>query len=115
MSEHAIYVLLSLQSWPKKVCPRLRDSACWRSGEITQPRTNFFGQLCISLYILCLNSVFLRVNGCLGILPHTGESISTAFAAMRRNNSMGEERTGIFGVIKSDLLGMLQFVYREEI
>ena len=31
----------------KKVCPcRLRDSACWRSGEITQPRTNFFGQLC---------------------------------------------------------------------
>ena len=24
----------------KKVCPRLRDSACWRSGEITQPRTN---------------------------------------------------------------------------
>ena len=30
----------------KKVCPRLRDSTCWRSGEITQPRTNFFGQLC---------------------------------------------------------------------
>ena len=26
---------------PKKGCPRLRDSACWRSGEITQPRTNF--------------------------------------------------------------------------
>ena len=25
----------------KKVCPRLRDSACWRSGEITQPRTKF--------------------------------------------------------------------------
>ena len=23
---------------PNKVCPRLRDSACWRSGEITQPR-----------------------------------------------------------------------------
>ena len=23
-----------------RVCPRLRDSACWRSGEITQPRTN---------------------------------------------------------------------------
>ena len=21
----------------KKVCPRLRDSGCWRSGEITQP------------------------------------------------------------------------------
>ena len=30
----------------KKECPRLRDSACWRSGEITQPRTHFFGQLC---------------------------------------------------------------------
>ena len=25
----------------QKVCPMLRDSACWRSGEITQPRTNF--------------------------------------------------------------------------
>ena len=36
-----------IQSWPKKcVLCRLRDSACWRSGEITQPRTNFFGQLC---------------------------------------------------------------------
>ena len=33
--------------WAKKVCPKLRDSAWWRSGEITQPRTNFFGQLCI--------------------------------------------------------------------
>ena len=32
----------------KKVCPRLRDSACWLSGEITQPRTNFFGLLCTS-------------------------------------------------------------------
>ena len=31
-----------LQSWPKKNCPRLRDSACWRRGEITQHRTNFF-------------------------------------------------------------------------
>ena len=30
----------------KKVCPRLHDSACWHSGEITQPRTNFFVQLC---------------------------------------------------------------------
>ena len=30
----------------KKVCSRLRDSACWRSGEITQPRTNSFGQSC---------------------------------------------------------------------
>ena len=25
---------------------RLRDSTCWRSGEITQPRTNIFGPLC---------------------------------------------------------------------
>ena len=32
----------------KQVCHRLRDSACRRSGEITQPRTNFFGQLCIA-------------------------------------------------------------------
>ena len=32
-----------------KVCPRLCDSASWRSGEITQPRTNFFGQLCIKV------------------------------------------------------------------
>ena len=32
----------------KKVSPRLRDSACWRSGEITQPRTHSFGQLCTS-------------------------------------------------------------------
>ena len=31
----------------KKVCPRLRDSACWHSEEITQPWTNFFGQLCM--------------------------------------------------------------------
>ena len=28
---------LSLTGLPNKVCPRLRDSACWRSGEITQP------------------------------------------------------------------------------
>ena len=44
---------LSLFSWhvndnhtelAKKVCPRLRDSACLRSGEITQSRTHFFGQ-----------------------------------------------------------------------
>ena len=33
----------------KKVSPRLRDSACWRSGEITQPRTHFFGQLCTEI------------------------------------------------------------------
>ena len=32
----------------KKVCPRFRGSACWRSGEITQPRTNLFGHLCKS-------------------------------------------------------------------
>ena len=37
---------------PNKVCPRLRDSACWRSGEITQPRSHFFGQL---LYCLSTN------------------------------------------------------------
>ena len=30
----------------KKVCPRLCDSACWRSSKIAQPRTHFFGQLC---------------------------------------------------------------------
>ena len=30
------------QSWLKKVCPRLRDFASWRSGKITQPRTHFF-------------------------------------------------------------------------
>ena len=31
----------------KKKRPRLRDSACWRSGEITQPRKKFFGLLCM--------------------------------------------------------------------
>ena len=32
----------------KKVCPRLRDSVFWRSGEITQPTgQTFFCQLCI--------------------------------------------------------------------
>ena len=30
----------------KKDCPRWRDSACWRCGEITQPRTYFFDHLC---------------------------------------------------------------------
>ena len=30
----------------------MRDSACWRSGEITQPRSHFFGQL---LYCLSTN------------------------------------------------------------
>ena len=38
---------LAYTEFAKKVCPRLRDSACWRSGEITQPKTNFFGQLCM--------------------------------------------------------------------
>ena len=33
----------------KKVCTRLRDSAYWCIGEITQPRTNIFGQLCTVL------------------------------------------------------------------
>ena len=36
----------------KKVCPRLRDSACWRSVEITQPSINFFAQLCTSVNVL---------------------------------------------------------------
>ena len=31
---------------PNKVCPRLRDSACWRSGEITQPRTSLIREPC---------------------------------------------------------------------
>ena len=34
---------------PNKVCPRLRDSACWRSGEITQPRTSLIGEPCTCL------------------------------------------------------------------
>ena len=36
----------------KNVCPRLRDLATAPAGNITQPRTHFFGQLCIS----CLES-----------------------------------------------------------
>ena len=36
---------------PNKVCPRLRDSACWRSGEITQPRTSLIWEPCITLCI----------------------------------------------------------------
>ena len=39
----------------KKVCPRLCDSACWRSGEFTQPRTHFFDQLCM----ICLAKLSL--------------------------------------------------------
>ena len=31
---------------PNKVCPSLRDSACWRSGEITQPRTSLIREPC---------------------------------------------------------------------
>ena len=38
------------------VCPRLRDSACWRSCEITQPRTNFFAQLCRVIVLITLYS-----------------------------------------------------------
>ena len=38
----------------KKVCPRLRDSACWRGAEITQPRTNFFGQLCMRTRVMLM-------------------------------------------------------------
>ena len=37
---------LSLTGLPNKVCPRLRDSACWRSGEITQPRTSLIREPC---------------------------------------------------------------------
>ena len=33
---------------PNKVCPRLRDCACWRSGEITQPRTSLIREPCSS-------------------------------------------------------------------
>ena len=40
--------LVKTSGFAKKVCPRLRYSACWRSGEITQPRTHCFGQLCKS-------------------------------------------------------------------
>ena len=41
----------------KKGCPSLHDSACWCSGEITQPRANFFGQLCkTSLALWNVNS-----------------------------------------------------------
>ena len=38
--------IYTLQSWPKKVCPRLRDLATAPAVRITQPRTNFFVQLC---------------------------------------------------------------------
>ena len=50
VSLHFLWVILStstVQSWPKKVCPRLRDSASDFGGEFTQRRTNFFGHLCI--------------------------------------------------------------------
>ena len=36
----------------KKVCPRLRDLATAPAGGITQPKTNFFGQLCMSAKFL---------------------------------------------------------------
>ena len=39
----------SFSELAKNVCPSLHDSACWRSGEITQPRTHFFGPLCTQL------------------------------------------------------------------
>ena len=32
---------------PNKVCPRLRDSACWRCGEITQPRKSLIREPCM--------------------------------------------------------------------
>ena len=42
----------------KKVCPRLCDSAShW--GEFTQPRTHFFGHLCIQINVRIVDPVFL--------------------------------------------------------
>ena len=39
---------------PNKVRPRLRDSACWRSGEITQPRTSLIREPGTLLdYVVC--------------------------------------------------------------
>ena len=43
----------------KKVCPRLRDSACWRRGEITQPRTIFLAN---SVYLWTLHSALPYMN-----------------------------------------------------
>ena len=51
----------------QKVCPRLRDIVTTPAGGITQPRTNFFGQLCMvccwtlgsSVLLLC-QSLILR-------------------------------------------------------
>ena len=40
------YQMKSHTGLPNKVCPRLRDSACWRSGEITQPRTSLIREPC---------------------------------------------------------------------
>ena len=48
----------------KKVSPRLRDSACWRSAEITQPRTHFFGQLCMSQWGLLRHSYINKAGSC---------------------------------------------------
>ena len=36
-----IHVLSIYTELAKRACPRLRDSACWRSGDITQPMTKF--------------------------------------------------------------------------
>ena len=44
---HVYHDLSACTELAKTVCPRLRDSAYWRSGEITQPRTHFFAQLCM--------------------------------------------------------------------
>ena len=41
----------------KKVCPRLRDLATAPAGGITQPRTNFFGQLCTCFVFRALSWV----------------------------------------------------------
>ena len=43
--------LSTVTGLPNKVCPRLRDSACWRSGEITQPRTSLIRESCIMILI----------------------------------------------------------------
>ena len=41
----------------KRVCPRLRDLGTAPAGGITQPRTNFIGQLCILRCVLGADDV----------------------------------------------------------
>ena len=40
------YTIITPTGLPNKVFPRLRDSACWRSGEIMQPRTRLIREPC---------------------------------------------------------------------